>query len=260
MMRPAKRLSVRGGRKTQAAGHEKATVEKAGDIAKVRVAGQTPSVSSMQLIERAIVAAARARIPGLELGRDPVIFGVECACVAGDHSTLAIRCGRDARSRPWQRWYRRDPMVLAREIALAAARWRPDAIFVDVVDIGAGVVDRLRQLAVENVFEVRPDSNGVREARWLDGTPIRVADKRTEMWTNMRHWLGAGCIPDHQGLEDGLTSSEFRFDTDQAVRLEGKEFRKSRGLASPAEADALACTFAEPVLPRALPGWLNPSR
>ena len=33
---------------------------------------------------------------------------------------------------------------------------------------------------------------------------------------------------------------------------------KKRGLASPDDADALACTFAEPVMPRTIPGYLNP--
>ena len=230
------------------------------DIVKVRVLGQFPAASSMQFIDRASVAAARARLPGAALGTDPVIFGVDCARFGDDHSTLAIRCGRDARSRPWQRWHQRDSMTLAGDIALAAARWKPDAIFVDAGNIGAGVVDRLRQLGVENVFEVWFGSSRVREARWIGGTRIRVANKRAEMWTNMRHWLESGCIPDHQGLEDDLTGPEYGFDADQAVRLEEKKHMKGRGLASPDDADALACTFAEPVMPRAVPGWLDPSR
>ena len=34
---------------------------------------------------------------------------------------------------------------------------------------------------------------------------------------------------------------------------------KKRGLSSPDDADALACTFAEPVAPREVPGYLNPA-
>ena len=213
-----------------------------------------------QFIDRASVTAARNRMPGLELSRDPVIFGVDCARFDGDHSTLAIRCGRDARSRAWQRWHRREPMMLAHDIALAAGRWKPDAIFVDACNIGAAVVDRLRQLGVDNVFEVWFESLRVREVDWVDGTRIRVANKRAEMWTNMRHWLESGCIPDHQGIEDDLAGPGYSFDADQAVRLEETKDMKGRGLASPDDADALACTFAEPVLSRAVPGWLDPSR
>jgi hypothetical protein len=218
------------------------------------------SASSTRFIDPASVAAARIRMPSLELGREPVIFGVACARVADDHSTLAIRCGRDARSRAWQRWHRRNPMTLASDIARAAARWKPDAIVVDAGNIGAAAVDRLRQLKVENVFEVWFDSTRVREVQWVGGTYIRVANKRAEMWTNMRHWLDGGCIPDHQELEDDLTGTEYGFDSDQAVKIEEKKQMEGRGPASLGDADALACTFAEPVLPRALPGWLDPSR
>lgn len=221
---------------------------------------QSPAAISIQFIDRASVTAARTRLPGLELSRDPVIFGVDCARFDDGHSALAIRCGRDARSRPWQRWQRREPMMVAHDIALAAARWKPDAIFVDAGNIGAAVVDRLRQLGVENVFEVWFDSKRVREAQEAGGTHIRVANRRTEMWIQMRQWLEGGCIPDHQGLEDDLTGPVYCFDADQAVWLEEKKDMKGRGLASPDDADALACTFAEPALSRAVPGWLDPSR
>ncbi|MEO8375365.1 MAG: hypothetical protein ABI471_09070 [Sphingomonas bacterium] len=189
-----------------------------------------------------------------------MIFGVDCARFDDDHSALAIRCGNDARSRPWQRWQRREPMMLAQDIALAAARWKPDAIFVDAGNIGAAVVDRLRQLGVENVFEVWVDSKRVREAQGGGGTHIRVANRRAELWLNMRQWLEGGCIPDHQRLEDDLAGPGYGFDADQALRLEEKRDMRGRGLASPDDADALACTFAEPVLPRAVPAWLDPSR
>lgn len=235
------------------------------DLVRVRVLGQFPSASSMQFIERAVVSAARTREPAPALGTDPVIFGVDCARFGDDHSTLAIRCGRDARSRPWKRWHHMDSMTLAGDIAVEAGRWKPDAIFVDAGNIGAAVIDRLRQLLPDIlVSEVWFGSTRVREANWnaggSGGTRIRVANKRAEMWTNMRHWLESGCIPDHQGLEDDLTGPEYGFDAEQAVMLEKKDHMKARGLASPDDGDALACTFAEPVQPRAVPGWLDPER
>lgn len=230
------------------------------DIVKVRVLGQFPSASSMQFIASDEVAAARTRELGQTLGTDPVIFGVDCARFGDDHSTLAIRCGRDARSRPWKRWHHMDAMTLAGDIAVQAVQWKPDAIFVDAGNIGAAVIDRLRQLGVENVFEVWFGSAKVREANWVGGQRIQVANKRAEMWTNMRHWLRGACIPDEQCIEDDLIGPEYGFNGEQRVMLEKKEHMKSRGLASPDDADALACTFAEPVMPRVLPGYLDPSR
>lgn len=231
------------------------------DIVKVRVLGQFPSASSMQFISSAAVADARTREVPQGLTTDPVIFGVDCARFGDDHSTLAIRCGRDARSRPWKRWHHMDAMTLAGDIALEASIWKPDAIFVDAGNIGAAVIDRLRQLIPDILIaEVWFGSIRVKEANWIGAARVKVANKRAEMWTNMRHWLDSGSIPDHQGLEDDLIGPEYSFNADQAVLLEEKKHMKARGLASPDDGDALACTFAEPVMPRALPNSLDPSR
>lgn len=214
----------------------------------------------MQFIGNDLVEEAKARPLGHTIGSDPVIFGVDCARFGDDHSTLAIRCGRDARSRPWKRWQHMDAMTLAGDIALEAALYHPDAIFVDAGNIGAAVIDRLRQLMPDQLIsEVWFGSTKVRDAHWTGGSRVRVANKRAEMWTNMRHWLIGGCIPDHQGLHDDLIGPEYGFNADQAVQLEKKEHMKARGLASPDDADALACTFAEPVQPRDVPGYLDPS-
>lgn len=228
------------------------------DIAKVRVLGQFPSASSMQFIASGLADAARERELGQTLNSDPVIFGVDCARFGDDHSTLAIRCGRDARSRPWKRWHKQDAMQLAGDIALEAEKWKPDAIFVDAGNIGAAVIDRLRQLGTENVFEVWFGGEG-REVEWQTGARIRTANKRAEIWAAMRGWLAGGCIPDDQQLYDDLIGPEYSFNAKQAIQLEDKKHMKARGLASPDDADALACTFAEPVAPRAVPGYLNPA-
>lgn len=227
------------------------------DIVKVRVLGQFPSASSMQFIPTGLVEAAQER-NAAAIGSDPVIFGVDIARFGDDHSTLAIRCGRDAKTRPWKRWHGVDTMTLAGDIALEAERWKPDAIFVDVGAMGAGVVDRLRQLAVENVFEVNFGGKG-RDAVWANDVRVKTANKRAEIWTSMRSWLTHGAIPADQQLMDDLTAPEYGYDGNQQILLEKKEHMRARGLASPDDADALACTFAEPVAPREVPGYLNPA-
>lgn len=235
-----------------------ATYGEDSDIVKVRVRGMFPSASSMQFIGTEIAQAARIRPLGQTLGSDPVIFGVDCARFGDDHSTLAIRCGRDARTRPWKRWYQQDAMQLAGDIALEARVWKPDAIFVDAGNIGAAIVDRLRQLIPDTlIIEVWFGGKG-REVELYDGVRIRTANKRAEIWANMRSWLKGGCIPDDQAIEDDLVAPEYSFDKEQAIQLEKKEHMRARGLASPDDADALACTFAEPVMPRQVPGYLDP--
>ncbi len=235
-----------------------ATYGEDSDIVKVRVRGQFPSASSMQFIDSASVDQARVRaVHGLT--SDPVIFGLDCARFGDDHSTLAIRCGRDARTRPWKRWRGQDAMTLAGDVALQAQGFHPDAIFVDAGNIGAAVVDRLRQLGVENVYEVWFGAKG-RDALWAGELRVQTANKRSEMWTNLRGWMAGGAIPDEDALAADLTGVEYGYAADQvSILLEKKEHMKARGLASPDDGDALALTFAEPVMPRE-PAWLDPGR
>jgi hypothetical protein len=231
------------------------------DIARVRVMGQFPSANAMQFIgQREIAAAQSCDIPVLA-GGEPVIFGVDCARYGDDESVLAIRCGNDARSRPWQSWRGTDAMSLAGDIALAAMKWQPDAIMVDAGNIGAAIVDRLRQLVGDlPVIEVWFGGEG-RDAELEPGVAVHTANKRAEIWTRMRAWLRRGAIPDAPRLRDDLAGPTYAFAADDTrVQLERKADMKRRGLPSPDWADALACTFAEAVLPRRLPNWLDPDR
>lgn len=226
------------------------------DIARVRVKGQFPAASSMQFISSAHVQTARMRAVDA-LPTDPLIYGLDCARYGDDASVLAKRVGRDAKSKPWKRWKGVDAMTLAGDVARMAAEEKPDAIFVDAGSIGAAVVDRLRQLEVPNVIEVWFGGAG-RDVELPGNVRYRVANKRTEIWVRMRNWLEGGAIPDDQAIEDDLIGVEYGFGRDEAtLQLEKKEHMKARGLASPDNADALACTFAEAVMPRQLPGYLE---
>lgn len=228
------------------------------DFVRVRVMGQFPRASSTQFIATDLVQGARKREVGALLS-DPIIFGVDCARFGDDHSTLAIRRGRDARSLEWKRWPDQDSMTLAGDIALEAQRWRPQAIFVDAGNIGAAVVDRLRQLGVQNVYEVWFGGKG-RDAELEPGIRVRTANKRAEMWTRMRAWLRTGAIPDLDELEADLVAPEYGYASDQtSIQLESKKEMRARGMPSPDDADALACTFAEPVMPIEDSSFYNPS-
>lgn len=221
------------------------------DIVKVRVRGMFPSASSMQFIGTDLAQVARVLSVPPGLPSDPIIFGVDCARFGGDHSTLAIRRGRDARTIPWKRWHQMDSMTVAGDIALQAQRWKPDAIFVDVGNIGGAVIDRLRQLKLDNVFEVNFGGAGG-TVEWDAGMHVKTANKRAEIWTSMRSWLmRGGVIPDEQQIEDDLTGVEYTYsDGETSILLEKKSHMRARGLASPDDGDALACTFAMPVAPR----------
>ena len=75
-------------------------------------------------------------------------------------------------------------------------------------------------------------------------------NKRAEMWGAMREWLKTASIPNDRQLKTDLTSPMKKPDSSGTIYLEGKKEMKSRGLASPDAADALAVTFAFPVAHR----------
>ena len=64
------------------------------------------------------------------------------------------------------------------------------------------------------------------------------------MWGDMRDWLKTASIPVDRQLKSDLTGPAMKIDSSGAIQLEGKKEMKSRGLASPDAADALAVTFA----------------
>jgi hypothetical protein len=79
------------------------------------------------------------------------------------------------------------------------------------------------------------------------------------MWTRMRGWLATGSIPDEDNLEADLAGPEYGYGADQvSIQLEKKKDMRARGLPSPDDADALACTFAEMVLPNEDGRFYNP--
>jgi hypothetical protein len=70
----------------------------------------------------------------------------------------------------------------------------------------------------------------------------------------MKEWLSDGAIDDDPELIADPTGVEYGYvlrDGRDAILLERKDDMKKRGLASPDNADALAVTFAYPVLSRA---------
>jgi len=84
------------------------------------------------------------------------------------------------------------------------------------------VVDRLRQLGVENVHEIWFGDKGG-EAIWAGDLDVRTANKRAQMWANMRAWLPGGAIPDCDALAADLTGTEYGYAADQVSIVLEKE-------------------------------------
>ena len=216
------------------------------DFMRVRVKGAFPRAGSAQFIDGERVRAAMTReLP--QAPYDPVVMGVDVARFGDDRSVIVVRKGRDGRSFPIEKLKGLDLMQLAARVCRRAAEVNARAVFVDEGGIGAGVVDRLRQLGVPGTFGVNFAS---RPGGWTpEGQSPLYANKRAEMWGMVKGWLEQGALPDDPELAADLTGVEYGYDANNAIQLEKKEDMKRRGLLSPDIGDALALTFAWPLRP-----------
>jgi hypothetical protein len=213
------------------------------DFVRVRVRGEFPRAGSRQFIDSLRIDEAVKR-PLLDDGSAPLVMGVDIArSLDGDRSVVRFRRGLDARSLPPVKFRIPDLMVIASRIMELAEVHAPDAVFVDATGIGWCVHDRLQQLGCRNVIGVNFGGRADRR----DGM-ARYANKRAEMWGFMKDWCAAGCLPDDRELVADLVAVEYGYDAADALLLERKDDMKRRGLASPDDGDALALTFAYPVL------------
>lgn len=222
------------------------------DFVRVRVRGVFPRAGSSQFIGTDLVDAAAKREAAAIL-TDALVLGVDVARFGSDQSVIWFRKGRDARSIPPIKLRGVDTMQLAARVVDEARRWNADGVFIDETGIGAGVVDRCRQLKLE-VVGVNNGSTADRAT--FDADATKYANKGAEMWGNLREWLKGGAIPDDVELVPELTGRQYGFSADNAIQLERKDDMRKRGLASPDNADALALTFAYPVQPNRMAGGL----
>lgn len=208
------------------------------DFVRVRVKGQEPRVGSLQFIPNDIVNEAAGKNLHPDIYKHaPKLLGVDVARFGDDQSVIIRRQGLAATG--LKKFRGKNTMELASLVAQEIQVYKPNAVFIDVVGIGAGVVDRLRQLDYD-VIEVNTGNKPLNYKKFYN--------KRAEIWSDMREWLRhSAAIPDDTELRDDLTGIEYGFDSSERMRLEKKKDMKKRGLASPDCADALALTFAEPV-------------
>ena len=213
------------------------------DFFRVRVRGVFPRVGDRQFIGTDLAEDAAKREVVIDRAL-PLIMGVDVARYGDDQSVLAFRRGRDARSIPWRKFRGLATDQLVGMVVEAVNKYQPAAVFVDGGGVGGPVVDFLKAQGLSCLREV--NFGGRADRKLAHGGDY--ANKRAEMWDGLKAWLAGGAIPDDRALIDGMCGCEYGFDIRDRLILEKKEDMKKRGLASPDEADALAMTFAQPVL------------
>lgn len=171
----------------------------------------------------------------------PLVIGVDPARFGDDRTSIVRRNGRVAHGLESHR--KKDTMEVAGIVARIIKAESPARVFVDVGGLGAGVVDRLKELGFGMVEGVNFGEKALEADKY--------ANRRAEMWGGMCDWLReTPCsIPDSDSLHGDLIAPNHKWDSNSRLVIEKKEDIKKRGLASPDEADALALTFAAPVNP-----------
>ncbi len=186
-------------------------------------------------------AASQKSLLPSEFAAMPLVFGVDVARFGSDRTVVFPRRGLQALPPTVLR--RRDNVEVAERIAALYYEERPASVFVDAGQ-GQGVIDILHR-ALPCVYEVPFGGQALK--------PERAVNRRTEMWCALRDWLFAGgAVPRMPELVGELSAPRYGFDARGRMALEKKEDMVKRLGRSPDLADALALTFALPVLPEAV--------
>lgn len=194
------------------------------------ILGEFPDRSTDSLIPLDwIVAAQRRTLEPKE--HAPRILGVDVARYGEDRTVILERRGPVVRCRSVSQ--QEDTMQTAGRVAQALRETGASAAHVDVIGVGAGVVDRLR----EQGLPVVPVNVG--EAAW---DSERFTNRRAECFWALRERFEAEAIdldPADEELAAQLSALKYKFDSRGRILIESKDDMRKRGMASPDQADAL---------------------
>lgn len=179
---------------------------------------------------------ARARANRIDVNDSRLVIGVDVAIGDNDKTAIIRRRGRVAYN--LETFRNMNTMEIAGYLKHVIENEQPYRIYIDCIGVGAGVVDRLRELGYYFVEGI----NVARTANQKD----KFRNQRAELWSEMRDWLYQEMlvqIPDSDILHGDLTSLGFKYDSSGRLVIESKDDLKTRGIESPDCADALALTF-----------------
>ena len=216
---------------------------------RVRVLGEFPASDDDTVIPYELVAGAQIReitVPDALLVE---VWGLDVARTGQDLNVL-IRRTKFGVQPNIQWWGGMDLMYTAGRVKKlwdeTTPSDRPQVILIDVIGLGAGVVDRLYELKLP-VYGVN-----VAESAAYKDTYFRLRD---QLWFEMRDWFSKlnVSLPTPTGEQDcpyerlsaELVTPRFTYQSSGKMKVESKHDMKKRGYDSPNFADALMLTFAD---------------
>lgn len=199
----------------------------------------TASASNVVITIDLVTESAARHITQDQVQGLPLIMAVDVARFGDDDTYITFRqglwCDKQIKV------HGQDTMVVASVIASYANQRKPDGIIIDGGSMGAGVIDRLRQMGFTNVFEVNFQGAAIDKDRY--------ANIRAEIYFKTAEWMRqGGAIPDDPDLKTELTVTEYKFTPSGKIILQPKEEIKTLTGHSPDQADSLALTFAVPIV------------
>ena len=209
-----------------------------------RVEGEFASSDEDSVIPLAWVEAACRR---WDEQSDPgpfVCVGVDVARSGSDATVLAPRCGW--RITELRRTSLEDTMQTTGHVAGVLAKTAGYAV-VDVIGLGAGVVDRLRELG----YDVIAFNAGERTDKLDSSGELGFVNKRSAAWWAMRELLDptAGypvALPPDDLLIGDLTAPKWRVTSGGRIQVESKDDIRKRLGRSTDSADAVIQAFWVP--------------
>lgn len=203
----------------------------------VRVLGNFPPAEDDTVIPVELIDAAMHREVEVD-EYTSAVWGLDVARHGNDSSVLCKRHGPVVL--PLRTWNNLDLMqlvsVVKAEYDAALPHKRPVEIIVDSIGLGAGVLDRLRELGLParglNVSE-RPSSP-------------TYHNMRSELWFKAKEWLEGRDVqlPKDDKLFGELAAPRYSFTSGGKLLVESKDSMKKRGLKSPDRADAVCLSLA----------------
>lgn len=228
------------------------------DHVRVRYRGLFPLASEGKFIDLEMVKGAQTR-HAVALSDQPLIAGVDLSWGGSDDTVIRFRRGLDGRSIPpikIRGEFTRNPTVVREKLADVLRRTFDGLpvtmMFLDNSGVGGNagaILAGLLNLGFKNVMGVNFGDQALNSQYYVL--------RRDEMWGNMKDWLRlGGAIDPDKDLAADLQKPMLMPDREQRIKLEPKDVMKKRlskmGLdsSSPDDADALALTFAMPVMAR----------
>lgn len=166
-----------------------------------------------------------------------LLIGVDPARGDTDRTAIIRRRGRKAYK--LETFRNHNTMEVAGLLKRIIDQEKPVKVYIDVIGIGAGVVDRLREMGYDIVEGIAVSRSANEKNKFVN--------LRAELWHDMKEWFMQDMpvqVPNEEELLRDLTSLGFKYDSNGRLKIESKDDLKARGMPSCDTADALMLTFS----------------